>query len=104
MASITFLFYFHGWRSHQYNFYQPAGPPQLLDELLDLPLIFSTEHNFDDIPTQDETSAAAADFDTAPTNLLEVINSNIGKPMMIHENNIFQERYPVSDGSINNIN
>ena len=56
-----------------------ADPPRLPDELRDLPLISFTAHNFEDIPTQDKTPAAAAEFDTAPTNLLEVMNSTRGK-------------------------
>ena len=65
--------------------------PWLPDELLELPLIFFTTHNFDDIPTQDKMPAAAADVDTTPTLLLEVISSTWrGKPMIIHEINIWE--------------
>ena len=61
-------------------------------------LISFTPHDFDDIFIQDEMPAAAAEVITAPMYLLEIINSAwTGKTVIIHENNIFQERYPVSD-------
>ena len=77
--------------------------PSTLPPDLNLSLFqFDPYDLFDELSqiTAEQPSTATANS-SCPTNLLEVVTSSRGKPMIIHQGNLFQQRSELTDGRLN---
>jgi hypothetical protein len=85
------------------NCYLPQSP-QLPPDLADLPTFHFDQYQFMEelayVADSDHPTSHPSPSYPNSTNLLEVITTSRGKPMIIHEGNLFQQRSQAKDGRI----